>query len=58
MLTRGLKQSNRIIIDRPDLTDGYMIRSVYGHIKQGKDIEEVWVIEGEKLRLLYKKDRQ
>uniref|UniRef100_A0AB33JLW3 Phage head morphogenesis domain-containing protein n=1 Tax=Prevotella sp. GTC17262 TaxID=3236797 RepID=A0AB33JLW3_9BACT len=58
MLTHGLKQSNRIIIDRPDLTDGYMIRSIYGHVKQGKDIEEVWVVEDEKLRLLYKKDRQ
>ncbi|WP_233247060.1 phage minor head protein [Prevotella sp. oral taxon 376] len=58
MVTHGLKQSNRIIIDRPDLTDGYMIRSIYGHIRQGKDIKEVWVAEGEKLRLLYKKDRQ
>ena len=58
MLTHGLKQSNRIIIDRPELTDGYMIRSIYGHIKQGKDIEEVWVVEGEKTRLLYKKNRQ
>ncbi|WP_315547237.1 phage minor head protein [Prevotella koreensis] len=58
MLTHGLKQSNRIIIDRPELTDGYMIRSIYGHIKQGKDIEEVWLIEGKKLRIIYKKDRQ
>lgn len=58
MLTHGLKQSNRIVIDLPNLTDGYMIRSIYGHIKQGKDIEEVWVIDGEQLRLLYKKDRQ
>lgn len=58
MLTHGLKQSNRIIIDRPELTDGYMIRSIYGHIKQGKDIEEVWLVEGKKIRIIYKKDRQ
>ena len=58
MLTHGLKQSNRIIIDRPELTDGYMIRSIYGHIKQGKDIEEIWLVEGKKLRIIYKKDRQ
>lgn len=58
MIVHGTKQSSRIIIDRPDLTDGYMIRSIHGHIKQGKDIEEVWVRENKKLRLLYKRDRQ
>lgn len=58
MVTHGLKQSNRIIIDKPELTDGYMLRSIYGHIKEGKDIEEIWLIENDKLRLLYKKNRQ
>ena len=56
MLTHGLKQSNRIIIDRPDLTDRYMIRSIYGHIKIGKDIKEVWVIDTNgNVTSLYKK---
>lgn len=56
MLTHGLKQSNRIIIDRPDLTDRYMIRSIYGHIKIGKDIEEVLVRDTNgNITSLYKK---
>ena len=56
MLTHGLKQSNRIIIDRPDLTDRYMIRSIYGHIKTGKDIEEIWVRDTNgNITSLYKK---
>ena len=57
MLTHGLKQSNRIIIDRPDLTDRYMTRSILGHVKTGKDIEEVWVRDANgNLTSLYKKN--
>lgn len=55
MITHGLKQSNRIIIDKPDLTERYMLRSILGHVETGKDIEEVWLNEQGKLTLLYKK---
>lgn len=54
MITHGLKKSDRIVIDDPKLSDGYMLRSIYGHIKQGKDISEVWIKDGKNLRLLYK----
>lgn len=54
MITHGLKQSDRIVIDDPELSDGYMLRNIYGHIKQGKDISEVWIKDGKNLRLLYK----
>lgn len=54
MITHGLKQSDRIVIDDPELSDGYMLRSIYGHTKQGKDISEVWIKDGKNLRLLYK----
>ena len=57
MLNDGLKQSDRLIIDKPDLTDRYMIHSINKRILVDKQhISEVWV--GEKdgsIRLLYKK---
>ena len=56
MINHGLEQSDRIIIDKPNLTDGYMIRSIYGHVERGAAIEEVWAKEPEgKIRLLYEK---
>lgn len=56
MITRGLKQASRIIIDRPDLTERYMKRSIENRIKTGEDIQEVWLKEtDDTLTLLYKK---
>lgn len=56
MITHGIKQSDRIIIDRPDLTERYMLRSILGHIETGKDIKEVWLREQDgNLTRLYKK---
>lgn len=43
MMRDGLLQSNRIIIDKPDLTERFMRRSIYNRIKNGEDIEEVWL---------------
>lgn len=57
MINHGLKQSDRIIIDKPDLTERYMLRSILGRIeREGQDIKEVWLRnpDGE-LALLYKK---
>ena len=52
----GLLQSNRLIIDRPNLTERYMRRSIIGRVNRGEDIEEVWLREQDgKLTLLYKK---
>lgn len=56
MITHGIKQSDRIIIDKPDLTERYMLRSILGHIETGKDIKEVWLREQDgNLTRLYKK---
>lgn len=55
MLNDGLKQSDRLIIDKPDLTEAYMKRVIYQRIKDGQRITEVWLKEGEKLEVLYKK---
>ena len=56
MMYDGLLQSNRLIIDRPDLTERYMRRSIVGRVNRGEDIEEVWLREQDgKLTLLYKK---
>ncbi len=56
MMYDGLIQSNRLIIDRPDLTERYMRRSIVGRVNRGEDIEEVWLREQDgKLTLLYKK---
>lgn len=56
MMRDGLLQSNRLIIDRPELTERYMRRSVLGRIERGEDIKEVWLREKDgSLTLLYKK---
>jgi len=56
MMYDGLLQSNRLIIDRPNLTERYMRRSIIGRVNRGEDIEEVWLREQDgKMSLLYKK---
>ncbi len=58
MVNHGMKQSARIIIDKPDLTDAYMKRIIQQRIRDGHQISEVWLREGDKLRLLYKKSEE
>lgn len=58
MLNDGLKQSNRLIIDKPDLTDSFIKRNIWLRNKEGQDIQEVWLKEGDKIRLLYKKSEE
>lgn len=58
MLNDGLKQSDRLIIDRPDLTDAYMKRVIWQRLKDGHLIAEVWLNENGRLRLLYKKSEE
>ena len=54
MLNDGLKQSDKLIIDKPDLTDAYMKRVIRQRVKDGQAIKEVWIKEGEKITLLIK----
>ena len=58
MLTHGLKQYDRLIIDRPDLTEAYMKRIIYQRVKDGHGIAEIWIKDGQELRLLYKKSEE
>lgn len=56
MINHGLKQSDRIIIDRPELTERFMLRSIGNRIKQGVSITEVWLRDNDgSLKLLFKK---
>ena len=57
MLNDGLKQSDRLIIDNPNLTDRYMIHSINKRVLIDRQhISEIWIreIDGN-IRLLYKK---
>ena len=55
MLKHGLKQSNRIVIEKPNLTDAYMKRVIRQRVKDGQNIEEVWIKDGSQYRNIYKK---
>lgn len=55
MLNDGLKQSNRLIIDKPNLTEAFMKRIINQRVKTGQDIKEVWVRNNNSIYLLYKK---
>lgn len=55
MLNDGLKQSNRLVIDQPRLTDNYILHNIIVRQKQGQDIEEVWLRTEKAIRLIYKK---
>lgn len=58
MLNDGLKQSNRLIIDKPNLTDAYMKRIIRQRIKGGQAIEEIRIKEDSEIRILYKKSEE
>ena len=58
MLNDGLKQSNRLIIDKPNLTDAYMKRIIRQRIQGGQAIEEIWIKEDSEIRILYKKSEE
>lgn len=56
MISHGLKQSPYIIIDNTKgAADRFIRRSILSRIKQGLNIEEVWLYEKGNVRLFYKK---
>jgi hypothetical protein len=55
MLSKGLKQSDKLILQQSELTDGFILRRIYGRIKDGQNVSEIWLWNGNKLRCLYKK---
>lgn len=55
MISHGLKQSSRIIINNTKgANDRFIIRSIRTRIAQGLKIDEVWVYEKGRSRLIYK----
>jgi hypothetical protein len=40
---RGLKQSDRLILEDCGLTERYMKRSLEARIKDGQSIKEIWI---------------
>lgn len=58
MLNDGLKQADRLIIDKPQLTEAYMKRVVWQRIKDGQNITEIWIRDGKEVTLLYKKSEE
>ena len=57
MLNRGLKQSDKVIIEDCGLTDRYMKFTISNRVRDGQYIEEVWLKKGNKLTLLYKRQK-
>lgn len=58
MFNDGLKQSNRLIFDQPELTDAFIKRSIKNRQANGSSILEVWLRTSEGVRLLYKKSEE
>lgn len=55
MMRDGLIQCDRLIIDRPELTERFMLRSIIGRVKRGEAIKEVWLRNKDgTMKLLYK----
>ena len=54
MMKRGLRQSNRVIMEDCGLTDGYMKRNVLVQISENQRIREVLVRKGDEIRVIFK----
>lgn len=57
MLTSGVKQSARLIIDETNYDARRLKKLIYLRQKEGQDIEELWTLSGKQLTLIYKKDK-
>ena len=56
MLTHGVVQSNNIVLNNnKGASDRYIFRLIHQRIRLGQDINEVWLYEKGKIRMLYKK---
>ena len=54
MMKRGLRQSNRVILEDCGLTDGYMKRNVLVRMSENQIIKEVLVRKGNEIRVIFK----
>ncbi len=53
MLSRGLKQSDKIIIDKVDCTDNYLNKLIKFRKYEGIDITELWILDGRDMHKFY-----
>ena len=59
MLNHGLKQSNRLVIEQPELTDRYILHNILTRANSGQDIQEIWLLEKDgSIKLIYKKQEK
>ena len=55
MMRDRLIQCDRLIIDRPELTERFMLRSIIGRVKRGEAIKEMWLRDKDgTIKLRYK----
>jgi len=55
MLSRGLKQSARVIIEDCHVTTNYLMRNINSRIREGIEIKEIWLLKKNgSISLLYK----
>lgn len=55
MLSRGIKQSPRIVVEDCGVTMDYIKRTCIHRINDGQIIDEVWIRKEGKLELVFKK---
>ena len=55
MLKHGSLQAKNLILEKPDLNGTWLQRSLFSHISNGLDIEELWLKKEDTLTLFYKK---
>ncbi len=53
MLSRGLKQSDKIVIDKVDCTDNYLNKLIKFRKHEGIDITELWILDGSNMYKFY-----
>lgn len=53
MLSRGLKQSDKIVIEKTNITDKQLHKLIKFRISEGQQISEVWILEGDELKKFY-----
>ena len=58
MMNHGLRQSDRLVIDLPNLTEAYMKRVIHQRVKDGQAISEVWTKDKTNFKLIYKKSEE
>ena len=56
MITNGVKQSDRIVIDNNKGASTRKVKkAIYNHLNIGDNISELWVLEKGKIKLIYKR---